>query len=90
METKAGINETKSPKTKRIWATVTSGGFAQGKSFKLAMGASQDIPVAEAENWKQHTLDLTTDLNNLLRVKLTPEGKSPKLINRVVQIIMPK
>jgi len=90
METKAGIKETKSPKTKRIWATVTRGGFANGQSFKLAVGASQDLPVAEADNWQQHASDLVTDLKNQLRLHLSSGESKPKLIDRVVQIIMPK
>lgn len=87
MEVKSGM-EQKAPKTRRVWATVTRGGFANGQSWKLAVGASQDIPAAEADNWRQHESDLIVDLKNQLRLHLTAGESKPKLIDRVVQIIM--
>lgn len=80
----------KAPKTRRIWCTVTRGGFAQGQSWKLAVGASQDVPASEADNWRQLESDLVTDLKNQIRLHLASGEVKPKLVDRIVQIIMPK
>jgi hypothetical protein len=77
-------------KTKRIWCTVSSGGFANGRSYKLAVGASQDIPAEKSGDWEQHLSDLTTDLKNQVRLHLSTGEAKPKLLDRMVQIIMPK
>ena len=76
-------------KTRRVWATVSGGVFANGQSRKLAVGASQDVPAAHASEWEQVSSDLVTDLKNLTRLHLS-KGEKPKLLDRMVQIIMPK
>lgn len=77
-------------KTKRIWCTITRGGFANGSSWKLAVGASQDIPADRSEEWEQIASDLVVDLKNQVKIHLSSGEPKPKLIDRVVQIIMPK
>ena len=77
-------------KTKTVWASIDRGGFADGSSFKLSVGASQSISVDNSESWIQVQDDLIIDLKNQVRKHLTPEGKESKLFQRVVRIIMPK
>lgn len=84
------ITKEKQPKTRKIWATVTRGGFANGQSWKLAVGASQDIPAEKTEDWQQVSSDLITDLKNQIRLHLSSGESKPKLVDRIVQIIMPK
>jgi len=88
METKTSVEKT--PKTRRVWATITRGGFAQGQSWKLAVGASQDVPADRAGDWQQISSDLITDLKNQVRLHLSAGENKPKLVERIVQIIMPK
>lgn len=80
----------KSIKTKRVWATISRGGFANGQSWKLAVGASQDIPVERHEEWEQIASDLVVDLKNQVKLHLSSGESKPKLIDRIVHIVMPK
>ena len=82
--------EEKQPKTRKIWATVSRGGFANGQSWKLAVGATQDVPTDQASDWQQISSDLITDLKNQLRLHLSSGESKPKLVDRIVQIIMSK
>ena len=77
-------------KTKTVWASIDRGGFADGQSYKLSVGASQNISVDNHADWIQAQDELVIDLKNQVRKHLTPEGKEPKLFQRVVRIIMPK
>ena len=77
-------------KTKRVWCTISRGGFANGQSWKLAVGASQDIPAGRSEEWEQIASDLVTDLKNQVKQHLSSGEEKRKLIDRVVRIIMPK
>ena len=77
-------------KTRRVWCTISRGGFANGQSWKLAVGASQDIPAGRSEEWEQVMSDLVVDLKNQVKLHLSSGESKPKLIDRVVQIIMPK
>ena len=91
MEIKTGQDEApKTPKTRKIWATVSSGGFANGRTWKLAVGATQDVPATRTDDWEQISSDLITDLKNQMRLHLASGEKKPALLNRIVQIIMPK
>ena len=80
--------EEKSPKTRKIWATISRGGFANGSTWKLAVGATQDVPADRAEDWEQISSDLITDLKNQMRLHLSSGEEKPKLLHRIVQIIM--
>ena len=80
----------KEVKTKRVWATISRGGFANGQSWKLAVGASQDVPADRHKEWEQIASDLVVDLKNQVKIHLSSGESKPKLIDRVVQIIMPK
>jgi len=84
------VEKIKPVKTKRVWATISRGGFANGQSWKLAVGASQDVPAERADEWQQISSDLIVDLKNQVKLHLSSGESKPKLIDRVVQIIMAK
>jgi len=56
----------------------------------LAVGASQDVPAERADEWQQISNDLIVDLKNQVKLHLSSGESKPKLIDRVVQIIMAK